>query len=365
MQKMEIQENKQILSSYGVKLLPNEKRCKRVKVFTGPLCNHGCVFCYYKNRLHEKFSFDMIKERIDIAYEYGCRDVDLSGGEASIRKDFFEILDYCTSKGMKVSTVSNGWKFADFEFIKEAHKHGLNEILFSLHGSNPDLHDSIVKHKGAFNRLIQAIKNSQKLGVLIRINCTVFSQNAKSLENEYPELLLKLKPYEVNFIEVNYWSDNVGFNISNTEETVYYLKKCIDKIKNSILINVRYIPFCYMKGYEKYNTNYFQIVYDIYDWEIFGYTYLSENPNNPLNQAKIKLDNLSEEDKLKLNYKACRENRIHGFNKYDACMKCKYFYICDGIKKALDSVIEPKPDVVEDIKEQIKDPLYYRHNFFD
>lgn len=361
---MEVQETKQILSSYGVKLLPNEKRCKRLRVFTGPFCNHRCVFCYYKNRLHEKFTFDMVKERIDIAYEYGCRDVDLSGGESSIRKDFFEILDYCTSKGMKVSTVSNGWKFADFEFIKEAHKHGLNEILFSLHGSDSDLHDSIVKHKGAFNRLIQAIKNAQKLGMLVRINCTVFSQNAKSLEDAYPNLLLKLKPYEVNFIEVNYWSDNACFNTSNTEETAFYLKKCIDKIKKSILINVRYIPFCYMKGYEKYVVNYFQHVYDIYDWEPICYTRFSENIDILQLQTKNELLNLTEEDKLKLNYKACRENRISSFNKYDECSKCKHFYICDGIKKALDSVIEPKPDVVDDIKDQTKDPLYYRHNYF-
>ncbi len=354
---------KQILSTYGVKLL-DDPRCKRVKIFTGPLCNHNCLFCYYKDRLKNIFPFEAIKERIDLAYEYGCRDADLSGGEASIRKDFFDILDYCTSKGMKVSTVSNGWKFADFNFIKEAHKHGLNEILFSLHGSNPDLHDDIVRHKGAFKRLIQAIKNAKELGFRVRINCTVFSQNVKNLEEEYPRLLLELQPFEVNFIEVNYWSDNKDFKTSNTEETVFYLKKCIDKIKDNMLVNVRYIPFCYMKGYEKYNTNYFQIVYDIYDWEIFGYTYLSEKLENPLNIAKINFKNMSELDKLKLNYNAARENRINGFEKLEECYRCKHFYICDGIKKALLNTIKPHPEIVE-VKDQIKDPLYYRHGFFD
>ena len=85
-----------------------EPICNRAKLDTGTHCNYRCSFCYYKTKLNDITSFDVIKQRIDYLVECGITEVDLSGGESSIHNQWFDILDYCTSKGLRISTLSNG-----------------------------------------------------------------------------------------------------------------------------------------------------------------------------------------------------------------------------------------------------------------
>ena len=74
------------------------KRCNRAKLDTGFHCNYKCEFCYYIDRLDVKTPFSTIEQRINILHKYGISEVDLSGGESSIHKDWFKILDYCNEK---------------------------------------------------------------------------------------------------------------------------------------------------------------------------------------------------------------------------------------------------------------------------
>ena len=93
----------------------------RAKLDTGTHCNYKCDFCYYKTQLDVKTEFDIIKDRIDYLIECGITELDLSGGESSIHKDWFKILDYCTDKGLYLSCLSNGFKFAKKDFIQKSY----------------------------------------------------------------------------------------------------------------------------------------------------------------------------------------------------------------------------------------------------
>ena len=126
----------------------------RAKLDTGTQCNYKCSFCYYINDLDKVTNIDIIKGSIDNIYDNGIKEIDLSGGESSIHKDWFEILDYCDSKFENISCLSNGSMFKNFDFIEKSKKHGLKEILFSLHGANAEKHDKIVNHKNAFKNII-------------------------------------------------------------------------------------------------------------------------------------------------------------------------------------------------------------------
>jgi len=315
----------QLISTAGIrtdfKTPPNE----RARLNTGFLCNYGCEFCYYKDRLSERDSLDKIKDRIDDIYYYGIRQIDLSGGESSIEPNWFKILDYCKERGMQVSTLSHGGKFADIEFLKKSKEHGLQEILFSLHGSNPELHDKITNRKGSFDRIILAIKNAKELNIRIRLNCTVYDLNNCYLDTEYAELLKQLKPFQVNFITLNYDTDNSDFRQVNYEEITDSIKKCIDLIKDDIeYINVRYVPFCYMIGYEKYVVNYYQHIYDIHDWNLAIY-------NHEIDTTR----QYTKQEKLKQSYDAAKHFRMNGYTKTAQCRECKHYFICDGIEKQL------------------------------
>lgn len=309
----------------------------RAKLDTGTQCNYKCNFCYYINDLDKITPVEEIKRRADIIFNSGIREVDLSGGESTIHTDWFEILDYCSSKFYKVSCLSNGSKLKDFSFAEKSQQHGLSEVLFSLHGHNEHSHDEIVKHKKAFKHMLQAIDNCKILGIKVRLNCTVTSDNVENMQ-EYAELVKKLEPCQINFLPLNYWADADDAAPESYEVLSDGIHKAIEILySEDIQINVRYIPFCFMKGMEEYVVDTYQHIFDENDWNIMSY-------------GNKTLKNPSIEDY----YETAFKKRNQSYYKPRECFKCKYFRICDGIENNLANLQGVYPSngiLIEDVME--------------
>lgn len=317
------------LSTVGLTIDTETPRCNRAKLDTGTFCNYDCEFCYYRDLLDVKTPIAEVKKRADYIAAYGITQIDLSGGESSVSPDWFEILDYCNERFEHVSCLSHGGKFANIDFLQESIDHGLKEILFSLHGATEETHDAITNRKGSFKRILKAIKNAQELNVLVRINCTVYYKNYHQLDNIYAGLINEIKPFEVNFITLNYW-EGVGIEAANVSyaDMTTGIKRCIDILNKDMIINVRYVPYCYMEGYEKYVCDQYQHIYDLYDWN--KEMYLDES--RPMIDVSKTYTHI---EKLEFAYKHCADHRTRYYQKDSACVKCKYFYICDGVENEI------------------------------
>lgn len=326
---------------------PDEPICTRAKLDTGTHCNYRCTFCYYKSQLNDITSFEVIKQRIDYLVDCGMTEVDLSGGESSIHNQWFDILDYCTSKGLKISTLSNGYKFADIEFMMKSKEHGLREILFSVHGYDHDSHNQLVGHRMGFDRIRQAIHNAHSIGLLVRVNCTVTQHNYQGLPTQFVDLMTELHPFEVNFLTLNYWNDAGKQECIDYATVTPYIHQAIDRLKGIVdIINVRYTPYCFMKGYEQYVCNYYQHIYDVYDWNIAVY-------DGSISPSTYK------DDPLAALYKAAAHNRNRSYYKKPECVNCKHFYICDGIEKQIQDI-----DVRPDVGIKIPHVNFYRRGWY-
>lgn len=340
--------NLKIINEISLKgiVLPELSLCNRAKLDTGTHCNYDCVFCYYKDELTKITPFEIIKERINYLKSCGITELDLSGGESSIHKDWFKILDYCKELGFKISTLSNGSKFSDFEFLKKSKEHGLEEILFSVHGYDEKSHDKLVQRKGAFKKLLKSIDNVKKLDLRIRINCTVTEDNFFNLDTVFVDIVNYINPLEVNFLTLNHWGCANNISSVNYNVICEKIKQCIDKISHIKYINVRYTPYCFMLGYEKYVCNYIQHMYDPYDWNMALYNYDITPEYFLKNKEKVMLETAG-------------LLRVNSYKKNKSCMKCKYFYICDGIENKNDSALIHIPG------EKINNPLEYRMDFYE
>jgi len=341
------------LSTHGIEIDYQTPRCNRAKLDTGTFCNYDCEFCYYRDQLDVKTPVEVVKQRADYLKAYGITQVDLSGGESSVSPDWFEILDYCNERFEHVSCLSHGGKFANIEFLRESQAHGLKEVLFSLHGGTAETHDAITNRKGSFKRILQGIKNAQELGMIVRINCTVYYKNYFQLDNVYAQLINDIAPLEVNFITLNYW-DQVEIDTDNVsyKDMTDNIKKCIDLLNKNMLINVRYVPYCYMKGYEQYVCDQYQHIYDLYDW----------NKEMYIDERGVKIDVSREyttEEKLKFAHDHCADHRVRFYRKEVDCLKCKHFYICDGVERELKNV-----PVFPEEGEKITQVTFYRKNHF-
>jgi len=285
--------------------------CHRARLNTGTRCQANCYFCYYKDQLDvDHLDLNIIKKEADLLFDSGITQIELSGGESTIHKDFFEILDY-VSKFEHVSMLSNGIKTADDDFILKCYKHGLREILFSLHGSNKEKHNKILG-VNSFDKICKSIENANVLGMTVRINCVV-DENFNNPE-EYTKLLSRFYIKQVNFLPLNYWDD--AKNLKTFDYNLKNVQKFIDLNHNEMDINVRYVPLCYMKGYEEYCVSTLDHIYDLTDWNIqcFNIKEVQEiNHENMLNAAL--------------------KNRLNTYTKPIECKDCEFILRCDGYEK--------------------------------
>ena len=230
---------------------------QRVRISTGLKCNLKCSFCYYNEELNtQDYSKEEIIEMLEVAWKYNIRDIDFSGGEPTLRKDLPELLSYARDKGFqKMCIITNGTKIADANYLSMLKESGLNEVLISLHGCNAEMHDELVRAKGAFNKIITAIENCVKYGIRLRTNTVVNKRNYDSLK-DIAAIIKEFRPAASNFICFNDWinaaplTKQIAIKYSEAAE---YIKQAID-VLNPVVpkVTARYIPFCFMKGYEKH-----------------------------------------------------------------------------------------------------------------
>ena len=303
----------------------------RAKLDTGKLCNYSCDFCYYKDHLMERDDLETIFKRVNYILNYGIDEIDLSGGESSIEPNWFKILEYCSGKFKRISCLSHGGKFSDDEFIKRSYDLGLREILFSIHGTDEETHDKIVGKKGAFKNLLKAIENAHQLNIEVRLNTTLCNLNYDKIDTS---VLLNLNPSQINFIALNYWRDNSDGAIIDYGLVCAHLKTYIDSIINikigDIDINARYFPLCYMIGYEQYVKNHYHHIYDLKDWNKAIY--------NEKLDTSIQYDNYEKVDQC---FAEANRIRLQSYFKTVKCVKCKYFFVCDGIENELKDHVKP------------------------
>ncbi len=72
-------------------------------------CNYHCLHCYCVEQPERpELSTEAFKNVIDQLYGLGCMNITFTGGEAIIRKDFFELATYARSKRFVIRLFSNG-----------------------------------------------------------------------------------------------------------------------------------------------------------------------------------------------------------------------------------------------------------------
>lgn len=313
--------------------LPKKELCPRARLDTGTFCNYNCVFCYYKNSLDKIDSFKIIKDRIDYIKSYSLiTEIELSGGESSIHPDWFKILDYCNEYFNHISTLSNGSRFNDKNFLIKSKQYGLKEILFSMHGHG-EFHNTIVNRKNAFDTLIRAIENSLSENLITRINCTVTNLNYECIDKDFTTEILRLINKgitQLNFIFHNYWGDNSNSEIISYDLLSKPVVNSINIIKDifpEFDIRIRYAPYCLFTGikdFDKIIYGHFDHIFDKTDWN-----------REILRGHKIENKIYSYDESLNMSFELSKISRLHSYFKPLECVKCSFFKDCDGIENQL------------------------------
>lgn len=142
-------------------------------------CNEKCIHCYHPfdtYQISKELNTSEVKSLIDIIDDLGVFDVTLSGGEALLREDIEEILEYISEKGMMISLYTNGLLLSE-EVVSKLYEYRIKTVSISLYGDIAEVHDQITTVQGSFERTLKGIEILKKYKIPFDLKCVMLSQN--------------------------------------------------------------------------------------------------------------------------------------------------------------------------------------------
>lgn len=102
--------------------------------------------------------------------------VSFTGGEATIRKDLPDLVEYASSLGMRVNLITNG-TLVSRGLAEELAVAGLASAQVSLEGTKAETHETLTRIPGSFGRAVAAVQHLQRAGVRVHTNTTINREN--------------------------------------------------------------------------------------------------------------------------------------------------------------------------------------------
>ncbi len=306
-------------------------------------CNHRCSFCQWGSYLESNratLKSEIVLKTLPELIKYGTKAITWTGGgEPTVHKDFFRLLNIAYKLGLDNGLLTNG------SLLKEEYdKQLLKQLVFlriSMAGGNRkayqkvqgrDDFDKVINNLKRIGDLKKKIKSKTTLGVAFLAN----KENADSLE-DFVETLINsncdyLQVRRDNYIKENekkWWDSNIG---KKCEELVKYTRP-----KGMDILTEGYVTFQKFIKYPKkcFAHNFVMAI------NAEGYvTFCKNTKDNP----KFYIGNLNKESfkniwlKSKINKKL--ENNIKPSNCATYCKNMQ-------INKAVEDLINKKVSLDE------------------
>ena len=189
-----------------------------IRLSISDVCNFKCGYCLpdgYKIDKSDNRSFLNIEEIGRLAKalsELGVSKIRLTGGEPTVRKDFFEIIRVIKeNSGIKKTVITtNGYRLD--KISNDIKNSGLDGINISIDSLNPETFKKITGHD-RLEEILRGIKNLQELNFKnIKINA-VLLKGINDSEKDFNDWAEFLKNNEIDFryIELMQTGDNIDY----------------------------------------------------------------------------------------------------------------------------------------------------------
>ncbi len=143
-------------------------------------CQCNCIHCsagLYKKDIKSELSTKEWFSLLDDIDRLGVPRINLSGGEALLREDLFEIIEYASRKFILI-LESNGQLLTESN-IKRLKKAGLSCVAVSIDSHIPAVHDNLRGLEGCFRKAIEGIINCKKNRLPCFLSTYIPSERAK------------------------------------------------------------------------------------------------------------------------------------------------------------------------------------------
>tara|TARA_B110000259_G_scaffold166535_1_gene194156 strand:- start:426 stop:1070 length:645 start_codon:yes stop_codon:yes gene_type:complete len=182
------------------------------------VCNFRCSYClpqgYKKNPgdMRSFMSADEISRLVKALSELGVTKIRLTGGEPTVRKDFFDILKDVKQNANipKVTMTTNGYQLK--KIAKQLHEVGLDGINISIDSLNRETFKNLTGHDRLLD-ILEGIKTLQSLNFKnIKVNA-VLLKGINDSEKDFEAFanFIENNKIDFRFIELMETGDNLEF----------------------------------------------------------------------------------------------------------------------------------------------------------
>ena len=113
----------------------------------------------------------------------------ITGGNALMRKDIFDLIEYAKDCGLTVTIAPSTTPHMNRENIIKLKEAGTDVLAMSIDGASPETHDSFRGIPGTFDRLVRAAEIMNDVNLPFRLLTTVTRFNVREL----PDILMLSK----------------------------------------------------------------------------------------------------------------------------------------------------------------------------
>lgn len=298
-------------------------------------CNLKCKYCYNskyqsKKQVENELTFFEIKNIIDQAFEIGCRDFAISGGEPLVYSKIFELIDYISNKKVnRIAVFTNAMLLNEKNCEKFSHISPKIEFRITFDGYEKA---DVVRVGSNYRTILNSIKLLKKYGFHIVINTIVNELNYEYLDQIFIEL---------SEIKVDKWIIDFPFRSGRAKEyieTGISAEEIIDAVCSIIEKYVKQRPPFSFEVQNLFKSQMLKEGFYKFDVNCGTCSYIKNGvtirpngdvlicPTLEISCGNVKDKSLKEiiDGKLRkelLNIKVCQISK---------CCKCKYNTICGG-----------------------------------
>jgi len=107
----------------------------------------------------------------------------LTGGDPLKRPDIFELVEYATKLGVRISLTPSATPLLTREAIENLKSAGLARLAVSLDGSRSAIHDAFRGVGGSYEWTLRAVRWAREIGLPVQINTTITRRNLVDFED--------------------------------------------------------------------------------------------------------------------------------------------------------------------------------------
>ena len=145
-------------------------------------CNNDCAHCYNaRARNFPELDTDQWKVVLDKLWNLGVPHIVFTGGEATLRNDLPELIKHAESNGQITGLNTNARRLMDMDYVNQLVDAGLDHVQITVESCVPEIHDEMMRARGAFKQTIAGLKNALASKLYVMTNTTMLQTNVHTI----------------------------------------------------------------------------------------------------------------------------------------------------------------------------------------